>query len=185
MPAATVQKPARWREAISTTALHSLRLFDCNAMLIGADLLARVKELGDVPKADLVRGAGYASNGKDGRERLNFTAFYEAMLEAKGIHLGDSTTKKGRKLNHRLTVQANGAITVSKGYTAQMDLKPGDSLEIKLGRKQLRLVALDAPAEEEGGTEAGQGGSSTVGAEAMAPASAQPSGVYGGAAAAA
>jgi hypothetical protein len=66
-----------------------------------------------------------------------------------------------------------------------MDLKPGDSLEIKLGRKQLRLVALDAPAEEEGGTEAGQGGSSTVGAEAMAPASAQPSGVYGGSAAAA
>jgi hypothetical protein len=152
-------------------------------MLIGADLLARVKELGDVPKADLVRGAGYASNGKDGRERLNFTAFYEALLEAKGIHLGDGATKAGRKLNHRLTVQANGAITVSKGYTAQMDLKPGDSLEIKLGRKQLRLVALDAPAEGE--TEAGQVGSPAMGAEAVAPASAQPSGVYGGSAVAA
>jgi hypothetical protein len=168
--------------ALSTAALHSLRLFDCNAMLIGADLLARVKELGDVPKADLVRGAGYASNGKDGRERLNFTAFYEALLEAKGIHLGDGATKAGRKLNHRLTVQANGAITISKGYTAQMDLKPGDSLEIKLGRKQLRLVALDAPAEEAGETEAGQGGSSAV-APVVAPEA--PSGVYGGSAAAA
>jgi hypothetical protein len=157
-------------------------LFDYNAMLIGADLLARVKELGDVPKADLVRGTCYASNGKDGRERLNFTAFYEALLEAKGIHLGDGTTKAGRKLNHRLTVQANGAITISKGYTAQMDLKPGDSLEIKLGRKQLRLVALDAPAEEEGGTEAGQGGSSAV---APVVATEAPSGVYGGNAAAA
>jgi len=150
-------------------------------MLIGADLLARVKELGDVPKADLVRGAGYASNGKDGRERLNFTAFYEALLEAKGIHLGDGATKAGRKLNHRLTVQANGAITISKGYTAQMDLKPGDSLEIKLGRKQLRLVALDAPAEEAGETGAGQSGTTAaqvvVGA-VVAPAA--PSGVYGG-----
>jgi len=59
-------------------------------MLTGSELLAKVKELGDVSKSDLVRSAGYVSTKKDGTERLNFTAFYEALLEAKGVTLGDS-----------------------------------------------------------------------------------------------
>jgi hypothetical protein len=34
---------------------------------------------------------------KDGTERLNFTAFYEALLEAKGMNLGaGSSGGKGR-----------------------------------------------------------------------------------------
>ena len=49
-------------------------------MLTGADLLAKVKELGDVNKSELVRACGYVSSKKDGTERLNFTAFYEALL---------------------------------------------------------------------------------------------------------
>jgi len=51
-------------------------------MLTGSDLLAKVKELGDVSKSDLVRACGYVSTKKNGGERLNFTAFYEALLEA-------------------------------------------------------------------------------------------------------
>ena len=38
---------------------------------------------------------------------------------------------------------------VGKAYTALLDLKPGDEFEIKLGRKQIRLVPLCAPDEEE------------------------------------
>jgi hypothetical protein len=49
-------------------------------MLTGTELLAKVKELGDGSKSDLVRAAGYVSTKKDGTERLNFTAFYEALL---------------------------------------------------------------------------------------------------------
>ena len=56
-------------------------------MLTGSDLLTKVKELGDVSKSDLVRACGYVSTKKDGGERLNFTAFYEALLEAKGVSL--------------------------------------------------------------------------------------------------
>ena len=44
-------------------------------MLTGSDLLANVKELGDVSKTDLVRSCGYVSSKKVGREHLNFTAF--------------------------------------------------------------------------------------------------------------
>jgi len=56
-------------------------------MLTGSDLLAKVKELGDVSKSELVRACGYVSTKKNGSERLNFTAFYEALLEAKGLIL--------------------------------------------------------------------------------------------------
>ena len=48
--------------------------------LTGSELLAKVKELGDVGKSEIVRSCGYVSSKKDGGERLNFTAFYEALL---------------------------------------------------------------------------------------------------------
>jgi hypothetical protein len=60
-------------------------------MLTGADLLAKVKELGDVSKSDLVRACGYISHKRDGSERLNFTAFYEALLNAKGVDFGGTS----------------------------------------------------------------------------------------------
>ena len=113
-------------------------------MLTGSDLLAKVKELGDVSKSELVRACGYVSTKKNGGERLNFTAFYEALLEAKGINLGDSGVagigKGGRKLSYIATVQGNGNLLIGKAYTALLDLKAGDEFEIKLGRKQIRLL---------------------------------------------
>jgi hypothetical protein len=114
-------------------------------MLTGADLLAKVKELGDASKSELVRACGYVSTKKDGSERLNFTAFYEALLEAKGLSLGSDgggRGKGGRKLSYVATVQGNGNLLVGKAYTAMLDLQPGDEFEIKLGRKQIKLVPV-------------------------------------------
>jgi hypothetical protein len=120
-------------------------------MLTGADLLSKVKELGDVSKSELVRSCGYVSTKKDGTERLNFTAFYEALLEAKGVNLaehGSAKGKAGRKLSYVATVQGNGNLLVGKAYTALLDLNPGDEFEIKLGRKQIRLVPAGAGEED-------------------------------------
>jgi len=122
-------------------------------MLKGSDLLARVKELGDASKSDLVRACGYVSTKKDGTERLNFTAFYEALLEAKGVNLGESggngKGKGGRKLSYVATVQGNGNLLVGKAYTAQLGLRPGDEFEIKLGKKQIRLMPAGSLDEED------------------------------------
>jgi len=88
------------------------------SMLTGSELLAKVKELGDVSKSDLVRSCGYVSTKKDGGERLNFTAFYEALLEAKGLSLGNDGVgrgKGGRKLSYTATVQGNGNLLIGKG----------------------------------------------------------------------
>jgi hypothetical protein len=122
-------------------------------MLTGSDLLAKVKELSDASKSELVRSCGYVSTKKDGSERLNFTAFYEALLEAKGMTLGDAggkgRAKAGRSLSYVAKVQFNGNLLVGKAYTAQLGLAPGDEFEIKLGRKQIQLLPLGATNEED------------------------------------
>ena len=113
-------------------------------------------ELGEISKSELVRCCGYFSTGEDGKERLNSVAFYEALLEAKGIRLGhqqNGNGKVGRKLSYTATVQGNGNLLIGKAYTELMDLKPGDALEIKLGRKQIRLVSSEG--EEDMGAEEG------------------------------
>jgi hypothetical protein len=122
-------------------------------MLSGSDLLAKVKELGDASKSDLVRSCGYVSTKKDGAEQLNFTAFYEALLEAKGVSLraddGDKgRSKGGRKLSYSTKVQFNGNLMVGKAYTAMLNLKPGDTFEIKLGHKQIQLIPVGDSEEE-------------------------------------
>jgi hypothetical protein len=123
-------------------------------MLTGSDLLTKVKELADASKSELVRECGYVSTKKDGSERLNFTAFYEALLEAKGMSLGTGASagsgKAGRSLSYATKVQFNGNLMVGKAYTEQLGLEPGDQFEIKLGRKQIQLVPLGSADEEEG-----------------------------------
>ena len=128
-------------------------------MLTGADLLSKVKDLGDVSKSDLVKACGYVSTKKDGGERLNFTAFYEALLEAKGVNLasggGAGIGKGGRKLSYVATVQGNGNLLVGKAYTAMLNLNPGDEFDIKLGKKAIRLIPVGGSEEEETTTEEG------------------------------
>jgi hypothetical protein len=123
-------------------------------MLTGTELLTKVKELGDASKTELVRATGYVSTKEDGRERLNFTAFNEALLEARGIHLGpargDGTP--GRKLSYVTHVLFNGNLLIGKAYTAQLGLEPGDPFQIQLGRRHIKLMPLDASQEGEGGS---------------------------------
>ena len=44
--------------------------------------------------------------------------------------------------------QGNGNLLVGKAYTAMLGLQPGDEFEIKLGRKQVRLVPVGGDGEE-------------------------------------
>ena len=120
-------------------------------MLTGTELLTKVKELGDVSKTELATQCGYVSKKKDGSDRVNFTAFYEALLGAKGIELGGGGAaigKGGRKLSYVATVQGNGNLLVGKAYTAMLDLNPGDEFEIKLGKKGIRLIPVGGSEEE-------------------------------------
>ena len=111
-------------------------------MLTGSDLLAKFKEVEGLSDSEQCRACGYVSTKKNGEPRLNFTAYYKALLEAKGMKMGGNSVvgKGGRKLSYVATVQGNGNLLIGKAYTALLDLKAGDEFEIKLGRKQIRLL---------------------------------------------
>lgn len=103
-------------------------------MLKGAELLAKVKELDGASKSELVRECGYLDDGK-----LCYTAFYEALLEAKGFELKPNT-KRGRSLAYKAKVQFNGKLQIGEGYLDQLGAQPGDQFDIKVGRKQIVLT---------------------------------------------
>ena len=46
-------------------------------------------------------------------------------------------------------MQGNGNLLVGKAYTAMLDLQPGDQFEIKLGRKQIKLIPAGAAEEDD------------------------------------
>ena len=114
-------------------------------MLTGSELIAKTKELKDVTETEKVRACGYVTTSKNGKERCNFNAYYKAIAMAQGYKSsGDSDKntigKGGRKLSYIATVQGNGNLLIGKAYTAILDLKAGDEFEIKLGRKQIKLL---------------------------------------------
>ncbi len=111
-------------------------------MLTGSDLLAKFKEVEGLSESEQCRACGYVSTKKNGEPRLNYTAYYKALLEAKGMKMGGSgdVGKGGRKLSYVATVQGNGNLLIGKAYTALLDLKPGDEYKIKLTKKQIRLL---------------------------------------------
>ena len=54
-------------------------------MLTGTSLINKVIELEDQPKAAIVETCGYATVTKAGKQKLNYTDFYMALLSAKGV----------------------------------------------------------------------------------------------------
>jgi hypothetical protein len=112
-------------------------------MLEGTELLKKCRQLGDVPRSELVRECGYVSVSAEGNESLNYTAFYEALLLAKGIDL-KKPKKLGRKLTHRTKVQGNGNLLVGSAYVKELGFEPGQEFEIKLGRNTVQLTAATA-----------------------------------------
>ena len=61
--------------------------------------------------------------------------------------MGD-VSGSGKSLIFTTKIQFNGNLLVGKAYTAMLDLKPGDKFEIKLGRKQIKLIPLGSTEEE-------------------------------------
>jgi len=119
--------------------------------LTGSDLLEKVKELGPAKRSDVVRACGYVSTKKDGGERLNFTGFYKALTDAKGL-LGESSgeASRGRRLSFLAAVGTETRqIVIGSRYVEMLGLEPGDRVEIKIGRGVLRLVpqASEDPGE--------------------------------------
>ena len=114
-------------------------------MLTGSELIAKTKELKGVSESERVLACGYFSTSKNGKKRLKFNAYYKAIAIAQGYKSSNendlgSIGKGGRKLSYIAKVQGNGNLLIGKAYTAILDLKEGDQFEIKLGKKQIKLL---------------------------------------------
>jgi hypothetical protein len=108
-------------------------------MLTGPELLAKVKELGDANKSELVRETGYVKeNG-----RLCYVDFYHALLEAKGFAI-TKNKGSGRRLSYKTKVQFNGKIQIGDGYIREMGFEPGVEFDIKLGKNSITLSPAPA-----------------------------------------
>lgn len=109
--------------------------------LVGKPLLQKVRELSDIPRRQRAKACGYYTLGKNGKERVNLTEFYDAVLAAKGVPLDPERTKdgRGREATFRVSVHRNGQIVIGSSYTQKMGLQPGDEFEIKLGYKHIHL----------------------------------------------
>jgi len=65
--------------------------------LTGEDLLNKVRQVGNVSKSKLVEACGYIIPAKsNNKPRLDYTAFYEALLNAKGVDM-DQLEKEASK----------------------------------------------------------------------------------------
>ncbi|NBW62411.1 MAG: AbrB family transcriptional regulator [Synechococcaceae bacterium WB4_1_0192] len=112
-------------------------------MLQGTELLNQLRSAGPCSRGELVRRCGYVHRDADGREHLRLRAFYEELLAAVGIHLGDgrgSGRRRGRQLTYRSHVHFNGNLMVGNAYTRLLDLQPGDQLEIHPEGRGFRLI---------------------------------------------
>lgn len=113
--------------------------------LRGKALLQKVKDLSRHPRRETAKLCGYYSKSKSGQIRVNLTDFYDAVLEAKGVPLDPDGTKdgRGREPTYKVSVHRNGQIVIGSTYTGEMNLKPGDEFEIKLGYKHIHLKQVE------------------------------------------
>ncbi len=113
--------------------------------LTGKALIKKVKELGNAGKEEKARACGYYTIKKNGSERVNMLKFLNALIEAEGIELEGKQEggRGGRSASYKVSVQSNGNILIGAAYTKQMELQPGDTFEISLGRKHIHLKQVD------------------------------------------
>lgn len=122
-----------------------------NSPLTGKALIKKLKELERLSKEEKARACGYVKITKSGRDRVNLLGFLRAVLEAEDIQLDPAALSKrgGREAGFRITVQGNGGLLIGSAYTKQLGLQPGDEFEIKLGRRDIKLIRVGAEEEEE------------------------------------
>lgn len=112
-------------------------------MLKGSELLAKVKELAGQSKTDIARACGYVATRKDGSERILFSAYYEAIIEAKGVDLGTPAPKakasRGKAPSYKAKIAKTGTVPIGGAYTSQAGWGPGDEIVIDVNGDTITL----------------------------------------------
>lgn len=98
------------------------------APLTGAELKAKVAELGPTPENELAIACGYINAAG----RANIAQFKAALLEAHDILKPPAETpKRGRGLGFEVTVGTKGQMVLSGGYGELIGLGPGHKASVQ------------------------------------------------------
>jgi len=97
--------------------------------LVGAELLAKITEIGQAPKDHVVIACGYVR--KDGRPA--YAAFYEAHMAAHGLTLQPPTkpAKAGKPLSFRAKVTKAGMVPIGAAYCGLIGAGEGNTITIE------------------------------------------------------
>lgn len=128
-----------------------------NNVLTGADLLAKVADLGQQPRDVLAIACGYVrKNGK-----ANIGGFSDALMTAHGIALPPvkrPAPSKGKPLSWNVAVSKTGVIPISAGYAALIGVEYGHRVNIThnpatgtLTLSKASTGPTEAPAEDPAG----------------------------------
>jgi hypothetical protein len=122
-------------------------------MLTGSELLAKVAEMTGASKADIARACGYVTTKKDGSERINFTAYYEAIITAKGVDLGTPAAKarsgkRGKTPSYTATISAKGMVPIGAAYTTEAGWDGGDTVGITINGDTITLKRIATASDE-------------------------------------
>lgn len=110
-------------------------------MLVGEDLLDFVENNPKLHEHSLAQGAGYIRQTKKGKTLILVKKFTSALLAAKGLQLGTSSTKvRGKPAAYITRVHKSGVILLGKTYSQELGLEAGTPLGIELLVDGIKLV---------------------------------------------
>lgn len=111
-----------------------------NSRIVGAELLRKVESLSEAANGVKARECGYVRTGTDGKQTIEFSAFYRALAEAAGVKLEAEHRSAGRPpLRYKASVLTTGAILVGPRYVEQLGLGPGDRIRLAVSGDSIEL----------------------------------------------
>ncbi len=115
------------------------------SQLTGKALLEITQELDGCRKSEIVRQCGYIQRRSDGSLRLNYTAFFEALQQAKQAQVNAHTRREGRKGRKQPPV----AVDNPAGLKADDLLRLPDGRRLKPAAQARREAMAEALKQEE------------------------------------
>ena len=98
--------------------------------LTGEALLQRAKEMQGEPMPRVMEQCGYWKEKPDGKIQLNRTEFFQAMMAAQGIIMGDQTLSQPKQRRGVVKATTRGVVPLSGLYTNKIGVEAGDYVKI-------------------------------------------------------
>ena len=98
--------------------------------LTGEALLQCAKEMQGEPMPKVIKECGYWIEKPDGKIQLNRTEFFQAMMGAQGIIVGEQSLPSPKQRRGVVKATTRGVVPLSYLYTNKIGVEAGDYVKI-------------------------------------------------------